>query len=147
MDGNELWHRDLQESYGAFGHMWGYASSPLIYGDIVVAEVLHGMHTDDPSYVVAFDLKSGKEKWRVERETDAPGESPDAYTTPVVLKHDGLIVISGGDYVTAHDPKDGGEVWRAGGLNPNKRQNYRVVGSPIAIDGMVYALVLPFIGI
>ena len=141
MEGEGLWHRDLQKEYGAFGHMWGYASSPLLHGDKVFVEVLHGMNTDDPSYVVAFDLESGAEKWRVERETDAVGESPDAYTTPVVLKHDGQeqIVISGGDYITAHAPESGKELWRASGLNPNKEQNYRVVGSPIAIDGMVYA--------
>lgn len=141
MDGKELWHRDLQKEYGAFGHMWGYASSPLIHGKYVIAEVLHGMKTDDPSYVVAFDLKSGKEVWRVERPTDAPNESPDAYTTPTVLRHNGQeqIVISGGDYVTGHDPKSGKELWRGGGLNPKNEGNYRIVGSPIAIDGMVYA--------
>jgi hypothetical protein len=83
---------------------------------------------------------SGKTQWRVERPTDAVSESPDAYTTPALLTYDGReeIVISGGDYVTGHDPSTGAELWRAGGLNPGKDRSYRVVASPIALNGMVY---------
>ena len=38
-------------------------------------------------------------------------ESPDAYTTPVVLRHGGTtqIVVSGGDYLTGHDPDSGAD--------------------------------------
>jgi outer membrane protein assembly factor BamB len=103
--------------------------------------VLHGNNTDDPSYIVAFDAATGKALWRQERPTDAVAESPDAYTTPTLLEHQGTtqIVISGGDYVTAHDPKTGKEIWRAGGLNPQKRGNYRIIASPLAVDGLIYA--------
>jgi outer membrane protein assembly factor BamB len=68
-------------------------------------------------------------------------ESPDAYTTPTVHARDGKtqIVISGGDYVTGHDPATGKELWRAAGLNPRKARNYRIIASPVAVDGMVYA--------
>ena len=141
MDGKLIWKRDLQEDYGYFGLNWGYGSSPMLYDGKVIVEVLHGMKTDDPSYVVAFDSANGKEIWREERPTDAIRESPDAYTTPTLLQHDGKtqIVISGGDYVTGHDPDTGKELWRAGGLNPRRRGNYRIVASPIVVDGMVYA--------
>ena len=141
MDGEELWHYDLQAEHGPLGLMWGYASSPLLYDGKLFVEVLHGMNTDDPSYLIAFDAATGEVAWRQERPTDAPGESPDAYTTPVLLEHDGQtqIVVSGGDYVTGHDPATGEELWRAGGLNPGKERNYRVVGSPVAVAGMVYA--------
>lgn len=68
-------------------------------------------------------------------------ESPDAYTTPVLFEHDGKaqILISGGDYVTGHDPQTGREIWRAGGLNPQKRPNYRIVGTPVAAEGIIFA--------
>ena len=88
-EGNEVWKRDVQKSYGDFGLNWGYASSPLLHDGKLIIEVLHGTHTDDPSYVVAFDSGSGDVLWRTERHTDAPRESPDAYTTPVVLRHVG----------------------------------------------------------
>ena len=44
------------------------------------------------------------------------------------------IVISGADYVTGHDPATGAELWRAGGPEPAKDRNYRVVASPIVVE-------------
>ena len=141
MQGEELWHYSLQKEHGAFGLMWGYASSPLLYDGALFVEVLHGMNTDEPSYLIAFDAETGKVLWHRERPTDAVRESPDAYTTPTLLEYEGQIqiVVSGGDYRPGHDPVTGQELWRGGGLNPGKESNYRVVGSPIAIDGMIYA--------
>jgi outer membrane protein assembly factor BamB len=141
MDGKSVWTKDLQKDYGPFGHNWGYGSSPLLHDGNLIIEVLHGMKTDDPSYLVSLDAATGEELWRQERPTDAEAESPDAYTTPVLLEHEGhtQIVISGGDYVTGHDFKTGKEIWRAAGLNPLKRRNYRVVPTPIIVDGIIYA--------
>lgn len=141
MKGKLLWKYDIQESHWKLGLLAGYASSPVLYEDKLIIQVLHGMHTNDPSYLLALDKKIGKELWYVERETDAVHESPDAYTTPALSKtKDGIqLIITGGDYVTAHDPDTGREVWRAGGLNPQKARNYRIVPSPVAYDGMIYA--------
>lgn len=141
VDGKAVWTRDLQKEYGAFGLYWGYASSPILYDSKLIVQVLHGMHTDDPSYLVALDANSGKEVWREERATDALRESPDSYTTPALLKRDGetQIVVTGGDCVTGHDPDTGREIWRADGLNPQQRGNYRIVASPVVIDDMIYA--------
>ena len=141
MDGNQIWQQNLQEKYGTFGLNWGYASSPLLLDNRIIIEVLHGMRTDDPSYIVAFDAQSGSVLWRQERPTDALREAPDAYTTPIAYEQNGVtqIIISGADYVTGHDPDTGREIWRAGGLNPRKAANYRIVASPLAVDGMIYA--------
>ena len=140
MDGATVWRHDLQQRFGDFGLQWGYASSPLLVDGRLIVEVLHGQHTDDPSYVIALDAAKGDILWRQERPTDAVAESPDAYTTPAVIERDGgsQIVISGGDYVTGHDLATGAELWRLGGLNPEKRRNYRVVGSPIVAGDMLY---------
>ena len=86
-DGKELWTRDIQKDYGRFGLNWGYASSPLLHGDSLYVEVLHGMRTDDPSYLLRIDKATGKTVWRVERPTQARFESPDAYTTPALLRY------------------------------------------------------------
>ena len=140
MEGEPLWQRNLQDDYGSFGLMWGYASSPLLFEGKLIVEVLHGNNTDDPSYLVAFDSATGEVLWRQERETDAIRESPDAYTTPAVLERDGekQIVVSGGDYVTGHNPDTGEELWRAGGLNPDRSPNWRIVPSPIVVGDMLY---------
>jgi outer membrane protein assembly factor BamB len=140
-DGNEVWARNIPADYWPFGLNWGYASSPLLFEDALYVEVLHGMKTDDPSYVLRLDKLTGETMWLVERPTPAQRESPDAYTTPAVLQYDGQteIVITGGDVVTGHDPETGEELWRSDGLNPEDRTNYRIVASPIALDGIIYA--------
>ena len=139
--GKELWTRELQKDYGKFGIQFGYASSPLLHGDALYLQVLHGFHTDDPSYVLKIDTMSGKTVWRVERPTNALHESPDSYTTPALLQYGGKteIVITGGDLVTGHDPATGKELWRADVLNPQKSRNYRIISSPIVAGGLIIA--------
>lgn len=140
-DGRELWGRDLQKEYGAFGLNWGYASSPLLHEDSLYVQVLHGMNTDDPSYLLRIDKATGKTRWRVERPTQAIRESPDSYTTPVVVRRGSQfeVVVTGGDCVTGHDPASGRELWRANGLNPENDPSYRIVASPLVAGELVYA--------
>lgn len=139
--GKELWTRDIQKDYGQFGLNWGYASSPLLHEDALYVQVLHGMKTDDPSYVLRIDKKTGKTVWRIERPTNAIRESPDSYSTPALLRHGKTteIVITGGDCVTGHDPATGKELWRANGLNPENDPFYRIVASPIVYNDIIYA--------
>jgi outer membrane protein assembly factor BamB len=141
LTGRELWTRDIQKEYGAFGLMWGYGASPLLHDGVLYVPVLHGMKTDDPSYLLGIDAGTGKTRFRVERPTDAPMESPDAYTTPTVVRKGAAveIVLTGGDVVTGHDPKTGQELWRASGLNPGREGNYRIVASPVAVGDVVVA--------
>jgi outer membrane protein assembly factor BamB len=131
--GKLIWQTDIVKDYGAFGLLFGYASSPLLHQGRVYLQVLHGMNTDDPSYVLAFDALSGKTLWKVERPTDAISESPDAYSTPLLSMANGRteLIVSGGDYVTGHDLASGKEQWRAAGLNPDKAGNYRIIASPL----------------
>jgi outer membrane protein assembly factor BamB len=139
--GKELWGRDIQADYGRFGLQWGYASSPLLFEDALFVQVLHGMHTDDPSYLLRIDKSTGKTVWRVLRTTRARFESPDAYTTPALLRigNSTEIVITGGDVVTGHDPATGRELWRADGLNPYNDGSYRIVASPIVHGDLLFA--------
>jgi outer membrane protein assembly factor BamB len=139
--GKELWSRDIQTDHGRFGLNWGYASSPLLHEDALYVQVLHGMKTDDPSYVLRIDKATGKTLWRIERPTTAQRESPDSYTTPALLQYDGKteIVITGGDAVTGHDPATGKELWRANVLNPQNNGAYRIVASPSIAAGLIIA--------
>lgn len=141
IEGNELWSRDIQKDYGKFGLNWGYASSPLLWNGSLFIQVLHGMRTTDPSYVMRVDGASGKTLWRVIRPTDAVRESPDSYTTPALLEYNGKteIVVTGGDCVTGHDPATGQELWRGTGFNPDKHPAYRIIASPVVFDGVIYA--------
>src|SRR5262245_42992571 len=140
-EGNEKWARDIQKDYGRFGLNWGYGSSPLLVGDALYVQVLHGMRTDDPSYVLRLDAATGKTVWRVERPTRARFESPASYTTPALFRSGTTteIVITGGDVVTGHDPATGKELWRANGLNPDNDGSYRIVASPVVHGDLIVA--------
>jgi outer membrane protein assembly factor BamB len=131
--GKELWVRDIQKDYGQFGINWGYGSSPLLHNDSLYVQVLHGMKTDDPSYVLRISKANGRTIWRVERPTIAQRESPDSYTTPAIVRHGNNLelVITGGDAVTGHDLNTGKELWRADALNPTNDLAYRIVASPV----------------
>lgn len=139
--GAEIWNRDLQADYGDFGLNWGYASSPLLFEDALFVQVLHGMKTDDPSYLLRISPDTGETVWRVERPTEARRESPDSYTTPFVHRVEDRweLVITGGDVVTGHDLDSGRERWRSRGLNPEDNGAYRIVASPVVKDGIIYA--------
>lgn len=141
LSGTPLWSRDIQKEYGAFGLQWGYASSPLLVDGALYVQVLHGMFTDEPSYLFKVDGTTGKTVWKVNRPSDAPRESPDAYTTPILVRTatGPEVVVTGADVVTGHDPATGRELWRAEGLNPMGHGAYRIVASPIPAGDLVVA--------
>lgn len=139
--GKELWSRDIQKDYGKFGLNHGYGSSPLLVDDGLIVQVLHGMHTSDPSYLLKFDLKTGKTLWRVERPTPAIRESPDSYTTPTLASVNGKkeLVVTGGDVITGHDLATGKELWRGSGFNPDNDPAHRIIASPLAHEDWIVA--------
>jgi outer membrane protein assembly factor BamB len=139
--GNELWGREIQKEYGKFGLNWGYASSPVLYEDSLYVQVIHGMRTQESSYLLRIDKKTGKTLWRIERHTPAISESHDSYSTPIVAKtNEGIqLIVLGGDVVTGHDLKTGEEIWRVTGFNPQNHADYRTIASATYFDGIVFA--------
>lgn len=137
--GRQVWLRDLQADYGKFGVQFGYGSSPLLHQGVLYLQNLQGMYTDDPSYVLAIDAKSGKTLWKVDRPTDGLHETPDSYSTATLAKvgEKFILIVSGAGYVTGHDLETGREVWRAGGLNPNNARNYRTIASSLVVGDIV----------
>jgi outer membrane protein assembly factor BamB len=106
--GRLLWRRDLGVlNPGLLGDAtseWGHGSSPVIDGDKVIVQV--DRHKD--SYLVALDLETGTDVWRVARD-----EGP-AWTTPALVTAAGRtdLVVVGGHYVRGYDPASGKERWR-----------------------------------
>lgn len=137
--GRQIWLRDFQADYGKFGVQFGYGSSPLLHQGVLYLQNLQGMYTDDPSYVLAIEAKSGKTLWKVDRPTDGEHETPDSYSTATLAKvgEKFILIVSGAGYVTGHDLETGREVWRAGGLNPNSARNYRTIASSLVVGDIV----------
>jgi len=140
-EGKELWARDFIKDHGQWGLQWGYGSSPVLYEDSLIVQVLHGMHTDAPSYLLRIDKATGRTLWRIERPNSAVQESPDSYTTPTIVRTASgslELIVSGADCVTGHDLATGRELWRVNGMNPSGRTDYRVVASPVAHNDIVF---------
>lgn len=137
LEGKPLWRTDLQERYGRFNTYFGMSSTPLLDGDRLYLQLLH----TDAQHVLALDAASGKELWKRERSTDARAECLHSYASPVIYRADGVeqLIIHGADYTTAHDLKNGAEIWRVGGLNPKSSYNpsLRFVATPLATPGLL----------
>ena len=91
--------------------------------------------------MLCLDVETGKDLWRHVRKTDSTLESQESYATPLPVRmKDGTtqLVIVGGDHVSGHTLEGGAEVWRAR-LYEKRDDWYRIVTSPVAHDGLVYA--------
>jgi outer membrane protein assembly factor BamB len=167
LQGNPLWARNLVNDYGPFNYQWIYGSSTTLYKGKLYVQVLHRDHPvgggfgrgrrgggqgqpaqgqpQQPqgpaeSYLLAIDPATGKNLWRVVRPNEAVEESKESYGTPMPFEHGGksLILLIGGDCVTAHDAETGQEVWRYGGWNPDKVGHWRMVPSVVTGAGLVF---------
>ena len=120
MDGNEVWSRHLGEEYGRFTIVWGHASSPVVYQDLLILQCDHSsdrfLDGDQASgaYLVALDTRTGEERWKVER-----GPDLFSYSTPFVVPGpDGdELVLNSSQRVDAYDPGTGEHLWHTGGPN------------------------------
>lgn len=131
-DGNEVWKVDIQDRYGKFMIQHGLHSTPVLHGGRLYLSLLHsGGH-----WVVALDKATGKEVWKVERQSDAEGESREAYASPCLWQNgkETCLVVLGCDYTTGHRLSDGKEIWRLGDLNPKAGYStaFRIISSPVA---------------
>jgi outer membrane protein assembly factor BamB len=132
VDGKEVWRFNAQDRYGKFKIMWGMHVSPLLDGDRLYLALLHS----GGASVIALDKATGKEIWKISRESDARSECEQSYASPFIWR-DGkneYLVVHGCDYTTGHRLADGAEVWRVADLNPKDAYNgtLRFVASPVA---------------
>ena len=118
--GKELWKRDL----GEFRHMWGYASSPVIYGDKVILHCGPGVRV----FLTAIDLATGETVWETDEPVAGNGERNEqnqyigSWSTPLIAKIDGRdqIVCSFNTRVNGYDPATGELLWFCQGLKGRK---------------------------
>ena len=135
--GKEVWKFNAQERYGKFRIQHGMHVTPLLYGDRLYLSLLHS----NGWYVIALDKATGKDVWKVRRDSDARAECKESYASPCVW-HNGpeaYLIVHGCDYTTAHRLTDGQEIWRVGDLNPKNAYNMtlRFVTTPVATPDLI----------
>ena len=107
VEGNLLWKKDLGPmDLGQVGNpmvQWGPASSPVIAGDRVIVQ----NDQQQDSFLAAYDLATGKQRWHSSRQ-----EQP-SWSTPLVVRRGDstLVVTVSPTAVRAYDAANGKEVW------------------------------------
>jgi len=137
IEGKQVWHHNIQKMYGEDTLWWDLGTSPVLTEKFVVIAVMQ----TGPSYLVAFEKETGEVAWKQDRDLGAPEEAAQAYSTPVVVEHEGkeTLVVLGADHCTAHDAATGAELWRVGGLNPTQHKYFRSIAGPVVSEGIVIA--------
>lgn len=149
-EGRRRWARNIENDYGQFAFGWTFSSSPTLFDGKLYLQVLQNNNPtrgfglqgqENKSYLLAVDPETGKDLWRVFRESKAVAESREAFSTPIPFSHDGRqeLLVVGGDAITGHDLQTGKELWRWGTWNENRIGHWRHVPSPVGGGGVVLA--------
>jgi outer membrane protein assembly factor BamB len=124
MNGNPVWHKDLGDK--RMRNQFGEGTTPALHGNTLIVNWDH----QGQSFIVAFDKRTGEEKWRQNR------DEIDSWFTPLIVEVNGRAqVITGAlNKIQSYDLETGAVVWHTAGLTMNP------IPSPVAADGMVYLM-------
>ena len=125
-DGRPVWVRSLAQEYGPFRNRWGMGASPILVGDLLVVQVDHWA----PSYLLGVDAKSGRNRWKTDRDASVN------WSSPVAAKVNGKtqLIVTGTYRVKSYDAADGTELWSVDGMR------MQCIPSPVVQDGIAYAV-------
>ena len=98
-DGAVVWSRDVVSDTGAKIPDWGFSSSPLVVGDVVIVAAA--------SQLAAYNLAGGNPRWKGK----VRGGS---FSSPHLLTIDGVaqVLLLGRDGATSVVPADGTRLWQ-----------------------------------
>ncbi|MFM1944904.1 MAG: hypothetical protein RI897_3886, partial [Verrucomicrobiota bacterium] len=102
--GELVWSKFL----GVPDSMYGYASSLVVWGDLLVVLYDQGNGRDGKSHLYAFDCASGEKRWERSRPVAA------SWSTPLVTEVGGKarLMVLGDPWVMGYDVLTGDELWR-----------------------------------
>lgn len=98
--GKVIWSRNPASEAGQSVPDWGFSSSPLVHGGLVIVSV------GGPKSLVAFRVADGAPAWH-------GGTQPVSYSSPFLLTAAGrqVIMMFNHHAATAHDPTTGAVLW------------------------------------
>ncbi|MGE0131030.1 MAG: PQQ-binding-like beta-propeller repeat protein [Blastocatellales bacterium] len=127
-NGTLLWKHDLGVLDGGWSpdpkSHWGFSSSPVIYRHLALVQC----DTQRNSFIAAYNLKDGREVWRVARDEDTSWSSPTIYEAAGRAE----LIVSGTKHYRGYDPLTGKELWRlADGADVK-------IPAPVAAHGLIF---------
>jgi outer membrane protein assembly factor BamB len=119
--GNVVWKQEFAPRKTANG--WGTASSPALHRDrvYVVAD------NEEKSTLAAYDKRTGREIWRVDRDERTSYSTPFVWANPLRTE----LVISGRNKARSYD-LEGKELWSFKGMST------LAIPTPFEADGLLY---------
>ena len=108
LDGGLLWKKDLGRMHMRMS--FGEGIAPVLHGDSLIIQNDH----EGDSYIVVLDKRTGKEKWRAQRDERS------SWPQPIVVEYDGRKqLVTSSTRVRSYDFETGELIWEAGGLGAN----------------------------
>jgi len=141
--GKIVWSVNLQERFGQFKIAFGMTSTPILDGDRLYLQLIHGEGNAKTreATIACLDKVTGKTLWKTGRPSEAHSENEHSYASPVLYRdtEQEFLLTHGADYIVAHDLKTGDELWRCGGLHPPAGYDptLRFVSSPAVAPGII----------
>ncbi|MGA2407955.1 MAG: PQQ-binding-like beta-propeller repeat protein [Bacteroidales bacterium] len=128
MNGNFVWQKNFGLLKSVFFMVksaeWEFASSPIIYNGVLIiqCDVLEN------SFVAAYDVKTGKELWKTQRD-EYPG-----WCTPNIYTYNGKTYVALNGYKNrgGYDFETGKQVWKMSGGGDIQ------IPTPIVGNEMIY---------
>jgi outer membrane protein assembly factor BamB len=107
LEGNLIWMRALTLDYPNASNSLGMASSPIVVGDTLVAQI----ENDSESFAAGFDLLTGENKWKIDRPKAAN------WTSPTVLEKEGesIVALQSSTGILGLIPSTGSQVFEIAG--------------------------------
>ena len=146
-EGKDLWSRSVEKEYGNFALQYGYSNSPVLYdGKLYITVIRRDRPYRDPpatgpldSFIMALDPATGRMLWNQPRKTNAFDEGMETYSTLMPFVRNGKVelLMTGGDFITAHDPETGQELWRFEHWHEKVRDS-RVIPSLVTGEGLIF---------
>lgn len=120
MEGKRLW----AENIGLPDNHYGYASSLLMYGSLLIIQYQNNSNAE----VLALNAKNGNKVW------SKSAKDKIAWSSPIIATLGGksALVVMGNPAIAAYNPDNGSELWRVDCMTGE------VGASPASYGGIVY---------
>ena len=125
LDGNLMWYRGLTFDHPNASISLGMASSPVVVGDTLVAQV----ENDSESLATGVDVDSGISRWTLPRPKRVN------WTSAVILPNgsggEDLVLLQSSEGLVAIQPLSGREIW-------NYKDGASTIPSSVVSEGVIY---------
>ncbi len=127
LDGNLVWYRGLNQDFPNVSNSLGMASSPVIVGKTLVAQV----ENDSESKALGIDTETGLSRWTTTRPKRANWTSPVVFTGTAGKESETVVLLQSSQGIDAVRPETGEVAWKY-------HDGASTIPSAVAANGTVY---------